>query len=122
MQGRSQRVVCEVLLPQARRQLSNTVGGVYADPLQHIDQVSVGIDAVQSASDDEALHDAKMLGAELGPAEQPVFAPHRDDTQAALQMIGVQRQVRIIEEQLEPSPTLVCIGQRAGQRRLGRNR
>ena len=31
MQGRSRRVVCEVLLPQARRQLSNTVGGVYAD-------------------------------------------------------------------------------------------
>ena len=31
------------------------------DPLQHIDEVSVGIDAMQPAGDDEGLHDADML-------------------------------------------------------------
>jgi hypothetical protein len=34
-------------------------------------------------------------------------------------MIGVQRQVRIAEEQLEPCAALVRVGQRLGQRRLG---
>ena len=40
-----------------------------ADPLQDIDQVGVGVDAMQSTGDDQALHDADVFGAELGPAE-----------------------------------------------------
>ena len=42
-----------------------------ADPLQHIDEIGVRIDAVESAGDDQALDDADVLGAELGPAEEP---------------------------------------------------
>jgi hypothetical protein len=42
-------------------------GGVLADALKHIDQVVIGIDAVQTTGDDQALDDADMLGAELGP-------------------------------------------------------
>lgn len=38
------------------------VGGwVRADPLQHIDQVVVGVDAVQPTGHDQALHDANVL-------------------------------------------------------------
>jgi hypothetical protein len=63
-----------VLLPQTRSQLSDSAGGVNADPLQHIDQVGIGVDTMQAARDDQTLHDADMLGTELGPTEQPVLA------------------------------------------------
>jgi len=43
------------------------------DTLQHIDEVGARIDLVESASDDQALDDADVLGAELGPAEELVF-------------------------------------------------
>ena len=46
---------------------------------------------MQSAGDDQTLHDSDVFGAELGPAEVPVLAPHGDNTQTALQLIGVQR-------------------------------
>ena len=45
-----------------------------ADPLQHIDQVGIGVDTMQAARDDQTLHDADVLGAELGPAEVPILA------------------------------------------------
>ena len=49
-------------------------GGMEADPLQHVDQIGVGIDALQAAGGQQALDDADVLGADLGPAEQPVLA------------------------------------------------
>ena len=42
-----------------------------ADALQDVDQVGVGIDAVEPAGDDQALDDADVFGAQLGPAEEP---------------------------------------------------
>jgi hypothetical protein len=42
-----------------------------ADALQDVDQVGVGIDAVEPAGDDQALDDADLFGAQLGPAEEP---------------------------------------------------
>ena len=66
---RAHRVGCEVLFPQPRRELGDAAGGMFADSLQHIDEISVGINAVQSAGDDQTLDDADVLGAELGPAE-----------------------------------------------------
>jgi hypothetical protein len=36
------------MLPLSRSQFGNAIGGMLADPLQHIDQVGVGIDAVES--------------------------------------------------------------------------
>ena len=62
-----------MLLPQTRSQLSDSTGGVKADPLQHIDQVGIGVDTMQAARDDQTLYDADMLGTELGPTEHPVF-------------------------------------------------
>ena len=67
-----------MLLPQTRGQFGDAAGRMNGDPLQHIDEVSVGIDAMQPAGDDQALHDADMFGAEFGPAEIPVFPTHRD--------------------------------------------
>ena len=64
----------EVQLPQTRRELGDLARRMDADPLQHIDPISVGVDAMQATRDDQTLHDAHVLGAELGPAEVPVFA------------------------------------------------
>lgn len=46
-----------------------------ANALQHIYEVIVGIDIVQATGRPQALHNADVLRAQLGPAEQPVFFP-----------------------------------------------
>jgi len=62
-----------VLLPEPRGELGDPGGGVLTDPLQHVDEVGVHVDLVQPTGGDQALHDADLLGAELAPAEVPVF-------------------------------------------------
>ena len=71
---RAHRVGGEEGFPQPRRELVNPCRGVGGDALQDIDQVVVGIDAVQAAGDDQALQDADVLGAEFGPTEHPRFS------------------------------------------------
>jgi hypothetical protein len=44
------------------------------DTLEHIDEVVVGIDIVQAARDEKALHDADLSGAKFGPCEHPILA------------------------------------------------
>jgi hypothetical protein len=46
---------------------------VLTDPLQHVDEVGIHVDAMQPTGRNQALHDADLLGAELGSAEVPVF-------------------------------------------------
>jgi len=43
------------------------------DTLQDVDEIVVRIDLVQATSHNEALHDADMFGAQLGPTEIPIF-------------------------------------------------
>ena len=57
------------------------------DPLQHIDQVVVGIDPLQAAGGDQALHDADVVGPQLGPAKQPAAPPHGNRAQGPLDRI-----------------------------------
>ena len=71
MQVGAQRVIGEVLLPQTWRELGDAGSGVLRDALKHIDEVGVGIDAMEAAGDDQALDDADVAGAELGPTEKP---------------------------------------------------
>jgi hypothetical protein len=47
-----QRIVGEMLFPEPRRQFGNPSGGVFPDALEHIDEIRVRIDAVQSAGDE----------------------------------------------------------------------
>jgi hypothetical protein len=44
-----------------------------ADTLEHVDEIVVRIDLVQPTGRNQALDDADVLGAELGPAEHPIF-------------------------------------------------
>lgn len=115
MHVRSQWLVGEVLLPLPWGEFGDTAGGVLSDTLQHIDQVGVGVDALHAAGGDQTLGNADMAGAQFGPAEQPVLAPHRNGPQAALQMVGVDRNVRIAQEQFQPGTAFARIGQRLGE-------
>jgi hypothetical protein len=65
----AQGIGCEVLLPEPRSQFCNAVCRVFTDPLQYVDEIAVGIDTVQTASDDQALDDPDMFGAQLGPTK-----------------------------------------------------
>lgn len=67
MQGRSQRIAGEEL---SRREFVDAAGRMLTDALQYIDQIVVGIDLVESAGDDQALHDPDLPGSEFGPAER----------------------------------------------------
>jgi hypothetical protein len=91
-----------------------------ADSLQDVDQVGVRIDFMQSAGDDQALDDADLFGAEFGPAEQPGFSPHWNDPERALEMIGIDRDIRIGEEYLKPESASFRIDQRFDERVRGR--
>jgi hypothetical protein len=70
----AQRVGGEVLFPEARRQEFHLAGGVLTDALQDIDEIVIGIDAMQAASHDEGVGDAHVVRAHLSPTEHPVFA------------------------------------------------
>ena len=45
-----------------------------ADALEHVDQIGIRIDVMQLAGRDQALDDADVFGAKLGPAEEPGLA------------------------------------------------
>src|SRR6266704_1283007 len=60
-----------------------------------------------------------MPGSELGPAEEPVPAAHRDRTQRALEVVRIDRHVGIVEEDLQPQASLSyiveCLGEGAAR-------
>ena len=77
-------MVGEHRLPHTRSELDDALCRVLADALQDIDEVGVGIHALEPAGHEETLDDADALGAELRPREQPVASPGGNRTQAAL--------------------------------------
>ena len=55
----------ELGFPESRGEFLDLGSRVLGDPLEHIDQVGVGVDLVEAAGDDEALDDADPLGSVL---------------------------------------------------------
>src|ERR1700676_833840 len=84
---------------------------MFTDPLQHIDQVGVRIDAAQPAGDDQALDDADVFRAEFGPTEEPSFATHWHDAQCPLQVVRVNGDIRVGEKDFETDASLAHIVQ-----------
>ena len=74
---RASGVVDEVDFPLVGGERSDVALGVVGDPLQNVDEISVRVDAVHLAGDDESLKDAHVLRADFGPAKEPVLASHR---------------------------------------------
>ena len=62
----------ELRFPNTRREIDDVFRGMLAHALQDIGQVGGDIDTLQLAGRDQALNDADLFGAELGPAEEPV--------------------------------------------------
>ena len=87
-------------------------GRMLTNALQHIDEVVVWIDVMQSACHQQALRDANMLRAKFGPTKQPVFAAYRNHPQGAFQMVGVDRHIWVVQIDLESRPPLANVGQR----------
>ena len=92
----------------------DAVGGMQPDTLQDVDQIIIGIDLVESAGYDQALHDPDVFGPEFGPAEHPVLAPHRNRPQRPFQRVGIDRDVWIGQIDLQPESPLAGVGQRLG--------
>ncbi len=67
----AQGVLREERVPQTRREFGDPRSGVQRDTLEHIDEIGVGIDAVEATGDDQALNDADVAGTEFGPTEKP---------------------------------------------------
>jgi hypothetical protein len=69
---RAQGILREVLFPQPRREEMDVKGGMGIDALEHIDEIDVGINALEAARSNQTLDDADIMRAHFGPAEQPV--------------------------------------------------
>lgn len=76
-----------MLLPQPWHEFSYARCQVHCNALQHVHNVGVQVDAVQPASPDQAVDDARVLGTHLGPAEQPIAPAYRKQ-QVNLRMSG----------------------------------
>ena len=94
----TQRVGGKVLFPQAWREEMDVEGRMGIEPLQHIDEVDVGINPLQATRGKEALHDPDIAGAHFGPAEEPVFSADGNRANLPLQVIGIERHVGIREK------------------------
>jgi len=71
---RSPWIIGEAFFPEPRRERGDVAGGVIFHALQHIDQVGVRVDALQPTSGQQTVEDPDVLGPDLGPAEEPIFA------------------------------------------------
>jgi hypothetical protein len=67
---------------------------------------------VQAAGDDQALDDADVFGAEFGPAKEPGFSAHRNDSQCSLDMVGIDGNIGVGEKDFEPCASLADIVER----------
>ncbi len=105
-----QRRLGKALLPQPWRERDAVAVRMQTDPLQDIDPVDVGIDPLHAAGGQQALNDPNLLGADLGPTEQPVAPTHGNHPPRALPVIGIRRHLGITQEhpQLRLSLGGVC--------------
>ncbi len=94
----------------------NAARRMLTDTLQDVDQIVVGVDLMQPAGDDQALHDADLGGAEFGPAEIPVLATHRNDPQRPFEVVGIDRDIGVGQIDLERASSFAGIGEHPGER------
>jgi hypothetical protein len=90
-----------------------------ADSLEHVHKVVIRIDVVQPTGSEQALHNADVLGALLGPAEQPVLFTHRDHPQGALEVVCVDSYLRVIQVNRQADPAFSYICQRTKEGTAG---
>ncbi len=70
---------------------------------------------MQPAGGKQTLDDTHLFCTYLAPAEQPVLAPHGDQPQGPLQVVGVDGHHRVTQIGFQLSPVVLGIHQRLGQ-------
>ena len=60
-----------MLLPEPGGEFLHPAGGMVSHSLQHIHQIVIGIDLVQTTGEDQGLGNAHMVRSHLGPGEEP---------------------------------------------------
>ena len=105
-----------MFFPEPGREQPDVFGRMRIDALQDIDQIVEGMDPVQAAGRDQALQDADVMGADLGPAEHPVSAPQCDGADGALEMVGIDCDRGIGKIHAELGPALEGVAEGFGQR------
>ena len=108
-------MLSEVLFPQAGCEEMDVKGGMGIDPLEDIDQIDVGIDALEATRSQQALDDADMPGADFRPTEQPVAAAQRNGANLPLQMIGIERDIGVGQKHFEGGFAFQRIAGRLGK-------
>ena len=73
-----------------------------ADPLEHFDQIGVGIDLLRRARHQQTPDGADALCAGLARSEEPVSFSERNRTQRTFQVVRVDGHRWIVEEHLQP--------------------
>ena len=106
--------MCKLLLPHPRRKFLHSTGRMLINPLQHIGEIGVGVDVMQSTSGQQALDYTNILSSYLCPVKQPVLSPHRYHPQCPLQMVGINGHIRITEVGFELLLVVLYILQRPG--------
>lgn len=76
-------------------------GGMSVDALEHVHEADIWIDALEAVRRYETLHDPHIPRPHFRPAKQPRLAPHSDSANLLLQMIRIQRHVRIFQKHVE---------------------
>lgn len=101
---------CWAIIVRHRRRTPVRDRLLCANPLQDVHEIIVGIDPLQAAGTEQTLDDTKMLCAEFGPTEEPVFSPQGNGSDLALDVVGVDGHVGLFQEDLQRSLAAVDIG------------
>ena len=64
----------ERLCPGGRGQLCDPAGGVRADPVEYVTEISKRVNVAQFAGGDEAVNDGGPFGTLVTPRKEPVLA------------------------------------------------
>ena len=98
---RAERLRGEVLFPQAWREELNLQGRMGIDALEHIDEVDIGIDALQATGGQQTVDDAHLPSTYFGPAKQPVLAAQGHGANLSFEMIGINGHIGIGEKDFQ---------------------
>lgn len=88
---RTQGIGREALFPQAGREEVDVEGGMGIDTLEDVDEVDVGINALQATRREHALHDVHLARPQFRPAEAPVPPADGNGANLPLQVIRIER-------------------------------
>ncbi len=99
--------------PIARAELEHSIPRPVRDDLNHLAQVQLGVEPVQSATRDQREQVRRRVRVVVAAAEQPVLPPDRDAPKPALGSVVRHHQATVVEK----APQRCLMTQRISKRR-----